>query len=54
MKFEGLELVVVKGMLIGAMQEMNRRIDEDQYISKDEKEMFEIMKGMIEKLEESE
>jgi len=47
------EYTVIKGLLIGMMQEKNRLLDNDYYITKEQKELFEIAEGLLEKMEES-
>lgn len=53
MNFEKEELLVIHWLLKGALIEMNERIGQGQYFGKDEKEIFEIMKSIVDKLDES-
>ena len=48
------ETALVEGLLLGIMLENNRMLDEGYYITDEQKEMFEITKGLIKKVEEKE
>lgn len=51
MKFTDVELAVIKGLLEGAMLQHNNLIEQGHYFTKTEREMFDLIKGMLEKME---
>ena len=51
MKFTDVELSVIKGLLTGAMMQHNELIKQGHYFTKTEKEMFSLIREMLEKLE---
>jgi len=54
MDFTEDELLVIEAMLVGAMEQHNDLIAKGHYFSKGQKEMFDIIKGMLNKLEDAE
>lgn len=46
------ETDLVEGLLLGIMLENNRMLDEGYYITDEQKEMFEIAKGLLAKVVE--
>ena len=54
MKFTDTELYVIKGLLTGAMMKYNELIKQGHYFTKAEREMFDLIKGILEKMEEKE
>lgn len=54
MEFTEDELMIIVSLLYGAMQGHNEMIERGHYFSKDQKEMFGIMKGMLNKFEDAE
>jgi len=53
-KFTDAELSVIKGLLIGAMMQHNELIKQGHYFTKTEREMFSLIRGILEKLEDEE
>ena len=51
MKFTDTELAVIKGLLTGAMIQHNELIKQGHYFTKAEREMFDLIKGILEKME---
>lgn len=51
MKFTDTELAVIKGLLTVAMMQHNELIKQGHYITKTEWEMFDLIKGILEKME---
>jgi len=51
MKFTDAELAVIKGLLTGAMIQHNELIKQGYYFTKAEREMFDLIKGILEKME---
>lgn len=46
------ELMLIKGLLLGVMQENNRMLDKGYYITDEQKEVFEIAKELLGKVAE--
>ena len=51
MKFTETELAVIKGLLTGAMMQHNELIKQGHYFTKTEREMFDLIKEILEKME---
>lgn len=47
------EFILIESLLIITMREHNKMKDNDYYITREQKEMLGIAKGLLEKLEES-